>query len=774
MAKVIPPSRRAGEGKCELSKSIPDPARGGPLSGSFGGVGADKLGLMYRFPGLPLLAACALFSTAAAPTQVPQPTPEQRPPATPTLPMVRTELVQLDVTVADKDGRNVSGLTARDFVLLEDGRPQALSHFAIGGRPGIEVSEPVASPAPAAPAAALAAPPPPPQAAPRGRHLVLLVDDLHTAPANLPQAQEAMRRFVREQIASDDRVAVVTSSGSGGVFQDFTSDSDALAHAISRLRSRYEPVEALGRPYLSEHQAELIDRGDVEALRVATEELLQIDDYMGEELAKTQAYNQARRMVVEMTQRSGRALAVIESVVRGLSPITGRKVVVLASDGFLIGLGALETSAYDVRKITDAATRAGVVLYSLDTRGLVAEPPGGAASFQGPGVLRAPGVRANLQARSVEAMRQGINALAVDTGGFLVKNSNDLDQGLGRILRDNETYYLLAYEPTNSARDGRFRKIQVRLRARPELKVRTRSGYFAPDDRKAASGPDLDSDPEARREREIAQALGSLFPLQDVPLRLAADFIVLPPQGSQAVLKIHAELKNVPFERKDDRYRADLEIAGAVYDETGNLVGDVAGERAALNLTAESYVKTVAEGLTLQKSVPLPPGLYQVRLAAREASRSLLGSVSQWVEIPDVEARPLTLSSVFLLADMPVEAGPAAESTEQARSVPQRAVADVQVDKTFGPGQGMHYSVHVYTKAAAGGVVVLQAQIWQGKRLIGVTPKHELAEAPEGRRFSERIALEAFPPGEYELRVLANGPATGQKAERRVSFRVVS
>ncbi len=214
---------------------------------------------------------------------------------------------------------------------------------------------------------------------------MLLVDDLHTAPSNLPQAQDAMRRFVREQIASDDRVAVVTTSGSGGVFQDFTGDAKALVRAIARLRSRYEPVEALGRPYLTEHQAELIDRGDVEALRVATEELLQIDDYLGEELAKTQAYNQARRMVVEITQRSGRALAVIESVVRGLAPITGRKVVVLASDGFLIGLGALETSAYDVRRITDAATRSGVVLYALDTRGLVAEPPGGDASFRGPG-----------------------------------------------------------------------------------------------------------------------------------------------------------------------------------------------------------------------------------------------------------------------------------------------------------------------------------------------------------------------------------------------------
>ena len=722
------------------------------------------------------LSGCVLLLAAAgtAPSPIPQAASQQQP-ATPTLPVVRTELVQLDVTVTDKDGRNVSGLTARDFLLLEDGRPQALSHFALGGRPAIETSAASASaaPAPAAPVAAPAAQSPPPPVA-RGRHLVLLVDDLHTAPANLPQAQEAMRRFVREQIASDDRVAVVTTSGSGGVFQDFTGDAEALVRAISRLRSHYEPVEALGRPYLTEHQAELIDRGDVEALRVATEELLQIDDYLGEEMAKQQAYNQARRMVVEITQRSSRALAVIESVVRGLAPITGRKVVVLASDGFLIGLGSLETSGYDLRRITDAATRSGTVLYALDTRGLIAEAPGGNAEYRGAEVLRAPGARQSLQTRSVEAMRQGLNALAADTGGFLVKNSNDLDQGLGRILRDNETYYLLAYEPTNTARDGRFRKIQVQLRARPELKLRTRSGYFAPDERKA-TGLDPESDPETRREREMAQALGSLFPLQDVPLRLAADFIALPPQGSQAVLKIHADLRNVPFQRKDDRYQADLEIAGAVYDEGGKLVGDVAGERAALNLTAESYVRTVSEGLILQKSVPLPPGHYQVRLAAREASRSLLGSVSQWIEIPDVDRRPLTLSSIFLLADMPLEGPPvAAGGAGSSDKSPGRAVADVQIDKTFGPGQGLHYAVHVYTpSASASDLVTLQAQIWQGRRLVGVTPKHELPDSPEGRRWSERIALEAFPPGDYELRVVATRPAGG-RAERRVGFRVVN
>ncbi|HEY7922720.1 MAG TPA: VWA domain-containing protein, partial [Vicinamibacteria bacterium] len=248
---------------------------------------------MARFRGDARLGlALLLAAVVPAPGQTPPEGP-QRPPSAPTLPAVRTELVQLDVTVSDKSGRNAVGLTARDFVLLEDGRPQALSHFAVGGRAGVEET---AAAAPSAVAPAAPAVPPPP-VAPRGRHVVLLVDDLHTAQVDLPQAQIAMRKFVTEQVSVDDRVAVVTTSGSGGVFQDFTGDSAALVRAIARVRSRYDPVEVNGRPYLTEHQAELIDRGDVEALRVATQEILQIDDYLGEEMAKQQAYMQARRMV---------------------------------------------------------------------------------------------------------------------------------------------------------------------------------------------------------------------------------------------------------------------------------------------------------------------------------------------------------------------------------------------------------------------------------------------------------------------------------------------
>ena len=184
----------------------------------------------------------------------------------------------------------------------------------------------------------------------QARFFVLAVDDLHTAPGSIAAARQAMTRFLDEQASPDDYVALVTTSGTVGVHQDFTRDRRALQRAIERVQSRYTPVEPGGTPYLSEYQAELIDRSDVEALRLAVQEILQTEDYLGEIGAREKAYAQARRMVFEIMARSGRTLATLESVVRGLSALPGRKTVVLLSDGFLVGLGAAENRAFDVRQ----------------------------------------------------------------------------------------------------------------------------------------------------------------------------------------------------------------------------------------------------------------------------------------------------------------------------------------------------------------------------------------------------------------------------------------
>jgi hypothetical protein len=293
--------------------------------------------------------------------------------------------------------------------------------------------------------------------------------------------------------------------------------------------------------------------------------------------------------------------------------------------------------------------------------------------------------------------------------------------------------------------------------------VRTRSGYYAPDDR-ARTAPETT---EARRAREMAQGMSSLLPLKGIPVRLVADFVDLPPDGPRAVVKAQIDVSHVGFERKIDHHAAELDVAGALYDETGATVAEIAGETSRLKLPLENFQAVRQEGLLYEKAIGLRPGKYLVKLVVRDGGSGLLGNAAEWVEVPDRNARPLSLSAAFLKADdVPPKAGEAAH------------LEDVQVEKRFKRGQGLHYLVYLYRSdaaAATSGDVVLQAQVWSGEKLMGVGPTHRVAfggaDAPPPRQ-AERIALEGLGVGTFELRLVATDRATGEKAVRRTTFTI--
>jgi VWFA-related protein len=601
----------------------------------------------------------ALAFPAAVPAQAPS-----APPAEPviTLPPAEAELVQIDVVVTDRKGQIVRGLRPEDFEVLEDGKRQVVTHFKDGrGRP-LPVGED-------APVIVTPDDAPAPEDEWQGRYIVLAVDDMHIAPGNLIQAKKAFRRFVDEQIGEDDLVALVTTSGSLGYYHAFSRPGIALSRAIERLTPR--PRDTLD-PFLqiTEYQAEMIDRGDPEALRLAVQEIIQRQPGTPEDIAANDARSTASRIVAETSHRSRATLGTLEGVVRSLAPLPGRKVMVLASDGFLVGLGTRTShAAYDVRTIVDAATRSGVVIYGIDTRGLVASVPSGDASSSFLPVLSAPGLRASLELRAESALRDAMHSLADDTGGFLVSSTNDLSGGFQRVVADNEAYYVMAYEPSNSQRDGRFRKLQVKLPGRRDLRVRTRKGYFAPDDRKPRSVKAIReaaaADAATRREVELQRGLGSLFPLRQVPVSMSADFVRVPPDPSQVIVSANVDMTRVKFASVTDRQEAVVEVVGVIYNEAGGVAANLQAERVAMSLRPETYQRVRQEGLRYRKSAPLGPGLYQVRLVVREESTSRLGSASEWIEVPDLGTGKLGVSSVFLMA-RPTAAAPAAAAPEAA------------------------------------------------------------------------------------------------------------
>jgi VWFA-related protein len=729
-----------------------------------------------RWSGLTWLV-CLLAGLAAEPALRAQ---TREPPRVPVLPPVTTEVVRLDVVVSQR-GQARGGLTREDFTVLEDGQPQTIVQFeAYAGtaRTTALVAEPTAPPSPAPRERILATPAPAP-----ARYVVLFVDDVHIDMGGVTRLKKSLARFVEDDLGPEDRVALVTTSGTGGSGA-FLTNRGALQQAVSQLSLKDRRSEWFGAPYLSEYQAELIERGDEEALDVAAQELVYAGVVMDRAAAEGIAKQKARSVLHEAVAGCRLTLTTLEGLVRGLSGLPGRKVVFLLSDGFLTGISAHSGIGYDLQLITDAGTRAGVVIYSLDTGGLVASFSGGSASNRRPlgGNPYLMGLLASWQTRGANAEKDAMNGLAAGTGGFLVENSNDLRAGLQRMLKDTETYYVLAYEPSNTQRDGAFRRIEVRLPGHRDLKVRARAGYYAPGSRTALrqSGvpqPDAPRGAEgATKPPQIDAALRAVLaappPESAIPVRLSADFVKAEDGAPQAVVSGYVDANALPAPQGEGRPMT-VEVGAQVFDESGTLAASLETEQKTLGPTSSSPDLAPRDGLGYQKGAALGPGRYEVRLAVREPVTGRVGSASQWLEIPDLATGRLTLSSLFLLKADGATPGPAETSPEG-----DPRLHSVQAVRRFRRDESLYLHFYVYNprRDATGATsLVSQMEVLRDGAVLGLATPEAMAQAD--LRFplvshTSRIKLQPLGPGSYELRVTVTDHNALEKATRSIGFAV--
>jgi VWFA-related protein len=723
---------------------------------------------------------------------------------------IETELVQIDVVVTDKDGKLARDLKREDFELFDDGRKQQITHFAVGtaAQPARWLATEKKrnpddkSPADSAPVEIRA-----------GRYIVIAVDDFHLAPENLMIAKRTLHRFIDSQMVAGDQMAIATTSGNIGMFQQFTNERDVLARAVNRLNAQQRTVTSSSDiPRISDYQAELIDIGDRDALELAVQEILRLEpapmpppgrgggrgglnnpafgglEESSRERAIMQAQAKARMIVGQNAYYTRATLSNLESVIRNLRGLAGRKLLVLMSDGFFLG-GNSASQVFDMRRIIDAATRAGVVIYSIDARGLVAIPPGGSASDPMAGAdMTLPGVRTRVETSAVNAKLDGLNALARDTGGTLFKNSNDLSLGLQRVLDANETYYVLAYEPAESRRDGRFHKIEVRIAGRPDLIVQTRKGYLAPSDKSGKSGDLAEKSPnkskedgskekspeniarqeKIEKEKDIREGLGSLFPLREIPIEIAVDFLDISNGNSGALVNLHMDASQLELRQVNGTHQGALDLVVAFFDEKGKMAASVA-ERINLNIRPETLEIALKNGLSYRRLLTLKPGFYQARVAIREEGSARMGSASKWVEVSDIAKRELALSGVLLSAAIDDQKDLQLANTPY---IPRPSSAM----RRFKKGGAIDFMTFAYNAKVEknSADLVIQSQVFSGSKLVYASPVAKMAvpDKSDLRRipYAARLSLEEFNSGAYELRLVVIDRLTRATAFRRVYF----
>src|SRR6266480_1568162 len=391
---------------------------------------------------------------------------------------VNTELVQTDVMVFDKKGQFVDGLKAEQFALKIDNQPQPISFFERVASGSLREEKK----AQANTGAALANP----STAARGRTLIFFIDDLHLAPDSLVRTRKALLEFIDHGMTENDQVAITSASGQIGFLQQFTDDKTALRSAVARLNSRANTKMDMDSPPMSEYIASKIREGDQQTINYYVKELEKQNCFrppggggmicMMSPQAMVQAVRmRAQEMTVMAAPDTDNTLILLEGLMRTAGQLPGRKLVFMISDGFYLN-DRKSGSLGRIKRITDAAGRAGVVIYTLDARGIIGE----SLDVTNNRPIDSEGLTVSAGIGEITASQDGLNALAGDTGGKAFRNTNaPMSEWVDKVLDDTANYYLVAWRPdTEEQKRGKFNRIEASIIGRPDLTVRLRSSYF--------------------------------------------------------------------------------------------------------------------------------------------------------------------------------------------------------------------------------------------------------------------------------------------------------
>ena len=678
---------------------------------------------------------------------------------------VKTELVQTAITVIDKKGKFVEGLGRGDFELMVDGKPRQISFLervtAGSAREAqLDLRQPRDS----------SAPPPPPTF--RGRTVVFFIDDLHLSPSSLNRTRQMIANFLDTEMSSRDAVAIASSKGQIGFLQQFTSNKDVLRAALARVMPQPSEERTIGMGSLpmSEFTAMMIEtRSDRQnsLLSVYMEECLKQNGFTGGDRRAALAVrmncerlvkSNARNVLLQTGQLTERTYQGLESLMRSSARFPGRKLVFFISDGFMAQGGPLGSSfSNKIRQITDAAQSANTVIYSVDARGLVS----GTLDATNNLVPDANGRTATLAAAEILATQDALNALAEDTGGRALRNQNYFDRWVENVLDETSNYYLVAWRPsTEVEKESKFRNIKISVVGRPELSVRAPRGYIE-QPAIADSVPKTSSEETKKKTVELASVLSDYYPSNSLPTALSLTHLNTPANGPLLTASFQIAGSSLDY-GEGAKQPATVKLAGVILNDKGKISGSFQTQ---LNVTPLQADEPDSSAIIYNHREPLTPGIYQVRVAARDERSRRIGSAMQWIVIPDLSTRQLTLSSVLIPR-------PVKDNATGKDATPQ---VQLSADHRFSRSHHLEYLIFVYNaKRDAKGATSLtvETQVLRDGKVVSTAQQKvsESAADPERIPYAADLSLKSLSPGSYDLRVKITDAVGGATATQTTDF----
>jgi len=531
---------------------------------------------------------------------------------------VRVNVVLVRVVVRDQKGKAIDSLKKEDFQLFDNRKPQTISTFSLETPashtiPVVTVSDHSEADVEKVQPAAASLP---------QRFVSLLFDDLHLSMEDAVYDRSAAAKIF-DSMAPSDRVGIYTTSGQFA--QEFTSDHEVLKKALNQIIPRPLFDSAVHDcPDISYFQADLIEnQQDSQALAVAAEDTVQCA-FNGDEtklsMARSLASASAIRTVSSGDASSDYTYRHMEDVLRRLSAMPGQRKLVFISPGFILSTLLLERV-----DIIDRSNRAGIVIDTLDARGLYTPDLGGDIASPSVDTYKTSGYKTSYRVQAQFAQEEILNDLASGTGGTFYHNRNDIDVALRQAVAAPVASYLLGFSPQNLKLNGSFHTLKVALTSKQKFDVQARRGYYAPRTAK---------DPAQAAKEEIQEAVFSQEEIRDLPVDLQTQFFKKDPSQARLSVLAHLDLKSVKFRKVEGRNHDDLTLATVIFDQNGNYV--VGGEKILeMKLLDSTLDKLDRSGITVKSSFDVKPGSYLVRLVVRDKEGEMMAARNGAVVIPN-------------------------------------------------------------------------------------------------------------------------------------------
>jgi len=653
-----------------------------------------------------------------------------------------TQLVVVNVAAKTKTGEPLTGLSSGDFTITEDGKAQQIKVFEYQSMtdvllppPSLTTREAVAEmPTAKAAVATGIAPSKPGEVKYKDRRLLVLFFDQAGMPvADQLRSQQAALKYLNTQITQSDLVAVMTYVTDLAVLQDFTDDRDRLIKLIKGLNA-----------------------GETGTGNGSTG-----DDATGDTGA---AYSQDdSEFNIFNTDRK---LAALESAVKMLGGLPEKKALVYFASG--MSLTGIDNQA-QLRATVNAAIRSNVAFYPVDARGLVASAPLGDATQASQG---GQGMYSGSSQRTAQSNFQGqqesLYTLATDTGGKALLDQNDLSLGIVQAQKDIASYYILGYYSTNTALDGRYRRIKVSVKSNLTAKLDYRSGYFAGKDFKQFNSSD--------RERQLQEALMLGDPVTDLTLAIEINYFRQAKDRYFVPVSVKIPGSDIELARRGGAESTRLDFIGEIKDSKGALAGTVRDD-INVKLKGESAGQLARHNLEYDTVFTLQPGTYTLKFLARENETGKMGTFETKFVVPDLttESRYLPISSVVLSYQREkLNAAVASAEKDKKLLAANPLIQDgtklvPSVTRVFRKDEDMYVYLEAYQPGAEKTqLMVASVSFFRGSVKTFETAPLKVADGLNAKSkavpMSFSVPLEKLPPGRYTCQVSVVSPAAQRMA----------